>query len=54
MERSPKKDAAALAYVAGLLAHHLNTEAVAVPELARHGLVVLFEMLETLTQERRV
>ena len=50
MERNAKKDAMALAYLAGLMAHRLEVEAVASPELARHGLIVLFETLETLAQ----
>lgn len=51
MDRNAKTDAMALAYLLGEMARSLKTEEVAFPELASHGLVVLKEILETLTQE---
>lgn len=50
-DRNAKTDVMALAYLLGEMAHLLKTEEVAFPELASHGLVVLKEILETLTQE---
>jgi len=53
MDRNAKSDAMALAYLLGEMARSLRTEETAFPELASHGLVVLKELLETLTQEGR-